>query len=205
MSQTLNDTLPQSKPTRRDLPITVIAVLQILGSVYRLYHRNYAIGLYLYYSGYEDAKIQIYGSPWPMIALENVQLLLALALGIGLLLRTQWGWWLAGFGYLFEVVQAIYLIAMTIIRKDELLQAGIDFDLQPYAKNLLIFSALLYYLYCSRVLRSFELPPTMRFRFKALGIQFGATIAALIISTALAYLIITNYGAQVPYFSDSPT
>lgn len=180
--------------------MTFVGVLQTLSGCWRLYQENRAVGLYLHYSLYEDPKLQIWGPPLPLVALANVTALLVLAGGIGLCLRAKWGWWIAGFTYSYSVLLSAYMLATSFARGADLVAAGETINVQRFPGLLVICSLLLWYLHSKRVRKSFRLPETAPFRWKAVGIQFGAALLALVVSTLLSYLILSTYGRIVPYF-----
>ena len=61
--------------------------------------------------------------------------------------------------------------------------------------GLLLFS----YLLSNRVLRSFGLDATSRFRFKSAALILAASLAALATTALLSTLIISTYGRSVPW------
>ena len=190
---------PGSPLKKRDGLIALLAVIHVISGCWRLYRANHILFLYLDYSTYDDPAMSLWGPPLPSVALENLTVLSILAAGVGLWLNAKWGWWLTGFVYSYVVLQAVYMIVMWSIRKDQLQQSGMQFDLEPYLRNLVIYSLLLCYLQTSRVLRSFGFTPSARLRWKSIAAQFGAAIVALIIMTLLAIFILMRFGSSVPY------
>jgi len=190
---------PGSPLKKRDGLITLLAVLHVISGCWRLYQENRIVGMYVHYSLHPDSNVRLMGPPLPLLALGNLTILFILAAGVGLWLNAKWGWWLTGFVYSYAVTQAIYMIVMSFIRKDELQQLGISFDLQPYQRNLVIYSLLFCYLQTNRVLKSFGLPESAQFRWKSIAMQVGAALASLVVTTVLSLLILTTFGRSVPY------
>jgi len=150
-------------------------------------------------SATNDPNARLWGPPIPLVVLANLTVVFILAAGVGLWLNEKWGWWLTGFVYCYAVIQAIYMIVMWQVRKDDLLHQGIAFDLQPYFRNLVIYSLLLWYLRSKRVLKSFDLPRSPRFCWTSIAAQFGAAIAGVTITTLLSIFIVAAFGQSVPY------
>jgi lysylphosphatidylglycerol synthetase-like protein (DUF2156 family) len=190
---------PGSPVRKWDVVIRLLAAWHIIKGCWLFYFENQVIWYYLKYSAYEDAKVGVWGPPWPTIALGNLVALTVVAAGVGMALGKKWGWWLAGFLYMCAVLLAIYTISMSYIRTDELRQLQIQTVLTPFVRNLVIYPFLIVYLYTRRALRSFGLTPSAGFRSKALATQIGAAIVWLIISALLMYWILTHFGRSVPY------
>jgi hypothetical protein len=190
---------PGSPPRRRDVVISIIAVIHVVAGCWRLYQENHIFLTYLDMTAIDDPNVRLWGPPIPLVMLANLTVLFILAAGLGLWLNAKWGWWLTGFVYCYVVVQAVYLIVMWQVRKDYLLHQGIAFDFQRYFVNLVIYSLLLWYLRSKRVLKSLDLPRSPRFIWTSIAAQFGAASAGVTITTLLSIFIVATFGQSVPY------
>jgi hypothetical protein len=185
----------------RDPLVVVIAVLHLLRACWFLYVENRPLFYYLDYASQDDPDLTLYGPPFPMIALGNLTAIVILAAGIGLLARMKWGWWLAEFTYAYGFVGAVYLIGFIGVRHDELQQMGVDYDAGRYYFGFIIYLLLFAYLQTNKVLRSFDLMPSNRFRIMSIAILLAAAVATYAATLMFSSFIYSTYGTSVPYIT----
>lgn len=183
----------------RDPLIAILAIIHAIRGIWSLYYENHVFFTYLDLATFDDPDVNLWGPPLPKIVLGNLYAITILVAGIGLWFGARWAWWLAGFVYLYVVVQAGYIIAIASLRSEEFAQAGLEFDFSQYYTKLLIFSLLAAYLQIGHVLRSFGITPSFRIRSITLATQLVAAILCCFINSLSMAYILTHYGNSVPY------
>ncbi len=173
-----------------------IATLRACGVLF-VTNRGFVYAAYLRLTG-DDT--QLFGPPIPMVVLENLALIVLLASGIGLLFRAKWGWWLTGFVYGYIVCRSIYMMVMLGIRGEELPETGDLFWDLGFGVKIVVFAALVYFLYSRSVLELFGLPGIPK--LKVVTVQVLSALLALILTTMIASMIIWTYGGTMVLYGE---
>ncbi len=176
--------------------LAIITILRACGVLF-VTNRGFVYAAYLRLTG-DD--MQLFGPPVPMMVLENLMLIVLLASGIGLVLRAKWGWWLTGFVYAFIVCRSIYMMVMLGIRGEELQQTGDLIGDLGFSVKIVIFAALVYFLYRRSVLDLFGLSDIPK--VKVATVQVLSALLTLILTAMFASVIIWNYGGTMVLYGE---
>ena len=102
---------------------------------------------------------------------------MAFAAGVGLWIGSKWGWWLAAFYFMFNVVRHAFslVLVMVLVAQDLLPDRDVESDLFKYGFGIVFGLLLFAYCFKANVLQFFGL--TAISKAKAIAILAAVSIA----------------------------
>jgi len=181
----LPDGLEMPVVSDRPVGITLLSILHTIGGSILLV----VVLSHLPSANETEEALQSVGSSAWLVSFAGLFLaFLALGSGIGMFLRTRWGWWLAAFYYVHSILRSLSALANIISMLDE--WEGTRSPEHYYVKHagrIVLNSLILMYLFQGHVLRFFH--PGRLPKAKIIGALVGAALAVSVLFLIVGALL----------------
>ncbi|OYP29472.1 hypothetical protein CGZ80_25070 [Rhodopirellula sp. MGV] len=136
-----------------------------------------------------DESLRTIGIP-PALLIAGVMFLaiLTIASGVGMLMGTKWGWWLAAFYYVYSIFRNCSALLAIVAMADQLEGGtrGPDYYMIKHGGRIVVHLLLLMYFFKGNVLEFFGHETLSK--LKAVGILVGICIAIMAATSAISMI-----------------